>query len=204
MGQLGSAPLLPGGCPGKSRLQTPPSRLTSGAAGPGGGGRGEDESRRWPEPGAGPARPAQGCAPGRGWSLAQLGPEKKQQAWQLGPGWSGPTVTRGSGRARGRSEAGPPLSLPAPAAAPCVARDVRGLSRCPGAPPSRVRDSAGGAPRRTKVAAGPGGPARGKQKSWATRGWQADNAADRGPRCASGAGRRARGRVCMCAPVSQR
>ncbi|XP_032501325.1 uncharacterized protein LOC116760509 [Phocoena sinus] len=113
-------------------------------------------------------------------------------------------MTPGSGRARDprRGERGRPTTLaprvrppeaqgrllPAAAAAPCGTGDVRGQPRLPGAPSYRVGIRGGAVGAGTRGARG------------TADGGLADNAARAEPRCASGAGRRARGRVCyVCA-----
>lgn len=126
----------------------------------------------WPWHSAGLSRPAQGRAPGGAGAWPSLARRARPGPGQLCPGRSGPVMmTPGSGGAWRPREGGrsrptplaprvrPPEAhgrlLPAAAAAPCGAGDVRGPPRRPGAPPSRV-----GIPR-AELGAGP----RGAQKA---------------------------------------
>lgn len=163
-------------------------------------------AQRWPFP-TGP-----GACAGRGWSLAQLGLERKNQAWAARhwPARSDddPGVRPGPGRARRRPRlayrprpARPPARGPRPAVTCCRRCSVhsRGRPR-PAAPPGRaplLRWDPGSGGRRPS-------PGRAVRSLGAGRGERTDNAARAEPRCASGTRRRARGRVCICAPVGQR
>lgn len=169
-------------------------------------------AQRWPFP-AGP-----GACARRGWSLAQLGPESKTRAWAALP-WperpsdDDPGVRRGPAPAGRRPKpahtpcpARPPARGPRPAVTCCCSCSVRGRGRPrPAAPPRRApfprRNPASGARRWASGRAEGGSAGRGRRAGAASA---ADNAARAQPGGASGTRRRARGRVCMCAPVSQR
>lgn len=184
-------------CPGKSRPETSAGRGARRAAP--GAGAGGDESGRPAGRGAGSPTGPGACA-GRGGSPAQPGPGRIQACGArpsddpgAGPGPAPrggrqgrpPTLAPlvGSPEAHARGYLLPRL-LPAGSAAsearlatrraPFPRRDPANGSRCGGARGAAARDGAGGG-----------------------------QSSPRGTVCASGAGRRARGRVCMCAPVSQ-
>ncbi|XP_053517482.1 uncharacterized protein LOC119060593 [Artibeus jamaicensis] len=147
-----------------------------------------------------------GVCAGRGWSLAQLGPEKNQ-AWAAGP-WPerpgddsgvrpGPALEGRRARpAHHLCHSRPPPRGPWPATTCCRCFfvrvwGVRGPSRHPDGPPSPVRIP------RTALGAGARGAREDTARDQAV-GQQlraVDNAARAEPRCASGAGQRARGRV---------
>lgn len=156
--------------------------------------------------GAGPFSTGPGACSGRVWSLAQLGWRGRTRPGKFGSGRCGLTMTPGSGRPGTRGEGGEAGPSPSPGAS-ARQRPTAGcylppplLCKRPGASEARCSARARHPPL-TASESGERRPARGPGARAEKRqaGWQADNAARAELRCASGAERRARGRVCVCA-----